>query len=97
MSFRGRTWYGQSYTQNYRGRHSKLKIIEMTLGVEILEKHIIIEVRIIEVDVETTTETTIEIITEMTIMEEVDVGLEKGNFQVIIEGMIKVVTYQDQV
>ena len=41
-------------------------------------------------------ETTIKIIIEMTIMEEVEVGLGKDNMQVILEGMIKAVVDQDE-
>ena len=54
-----------------------LIIIEMTLGEEILGKHKNTEFIIIEVDVEVTT--------EMTILEEVEVGLGKDNIQVILE------------
>ena len=76
------------YRKNYRGR--LLTIIQMILGEEILEKHKIIEVKILEVD--------IEVITEMKILKEVEIGLEKDNIQVILEGMIKaVVVDQDQV
>ena len=45
----------------------------MTLGEETLERCKIIEVRIIEVDIETTM--------EMTIMEELEVGLGKTIFR----------------
>ena len=108
MTFRGRgrgTYiqdYGQNYRQNYRG---VLKtIIEMTLGEEIIERCKAIEVRIIEVDVETFietiiethTETTIEMTIEMTILEEVEVGLEKDNTHVTLEGMTEAVLDQDQ-
>ena len=60
-----------------------LIIIEMTLGVEILGKHKIIEVTIMEVDIET--------IIEMTILEEVEIGLGKDSIQVILERMIEAV------
>ena len=50
---------------------SMLIIIEMTLEEKIVEKCKIIEVRIIEVDIETTI--------EMTILEEVEIGLEKDS------------------
>ena len=60
-----------------------LTIIEMTLGEEILEKCKIIEVKILEVD--------IEIITEMTTLEKVEVGLGKENNQINLEGMTEVV------
>ena len=67
-----------------------LIIIEMTLEEDILGKHKIIEVRILEVDIEA--------IIEMTILEEVEIGLGKDNTQVILKGMIKVVVVdQDQV
>ena len=62
----------------------------MTLGEEILGKQKIMEVSIIEVDIEA--------IIEMTILEEVEVGLGKDSIQVILEGMTKaVVADQDQV
>ena len=61
----------------------------MTLGEEILGIHKIVEVRIIEVGIETTI--------EMTILEEVEVGLGKDNTQVIFEGMIEAIVDQDQV
>ena len=60
-----------------------LTIIEMTLEEEIVEEHKFIEVKILEVDIEVTIETTI--------LEKVAVGLGKDNIQVILEGMIKVV------
>ena len=49
----------------------------------------IIEVRILEVDIEVTL--------EMTILEEVEVGLEKDNIQVILEEMSKSIVGPDQV
>ena len=62
----------------------------MTLGEEILGKHKFIKVSIIGVDIEA--------ITEMIILEEVEVGPGKESIQVILEGMIKVVVVsQDQV
>ena len=57
------------------GDHNMLIIIEVTLGEEILGKCKIIEVSITEVDVETTT--------EMTVLEEVEIGLGKDNTPVI--------------
>ena len=55
------------------------KAIEMTLGEEIIGRHKIIEVRIMEVDVEMITDTCTETILEMTIetkiLEEAEVGL----------------------
>ena len=68
-----------------------LIIIEMILGETIFEKCEIIEVNISEVDIEIT-------ITEMTTLEEVEVGVGKDNTQVIIEGMTEIVVVgQDQV
>ena len=65
-------------------------ITERTLGETIVEKCKIIEVQILEMD--------IEIVTEMTTLEEVRIGLEKYNTQVILEGMIDAVAVgQDQV
>ena len=72
---------------------NRLTVIEMTLGEENLRGHKTIEVRIIEVDVETIIET----ITEMIILEEAEVGLEKDNIQVMLEGMTEAVVDQDQV
>ena len=69
--------------------HSMLIVIEMTLGEEILGKCKIIEIRIIEVDIETTI--------EMAILEEVEVCLGKDNTQVTLEGMIKAVVDQGKV
>ena len=67
-----------------------LTIIEMTLGEEILEKCKIIEVKALEVDTE--------VPIDMRTLEEVDIGLEKDNICVILEGMIKaVVLDQDQI
>ena len=80
---------------------SILTVIEMTLVEEILEKCKIIEVRIIEVDIETTAEITIEItvetITETTILEEIEVCPGKDNTHVTLEGMIEAVADPDQV
>ena len=85
-SFSGR---GQ-YRKNYREDHNMSILIEMTLGETILEKCIIIEVKILEVE--------IEVIIEMTTLEEVEVDLGKDNIQVILAEMIKVVVVdQDQV
>ena len=77
--------------------HSILTVIEMTLGEEIIGRHKFIEIRIIEVDVEMTTKTTIETITEITVKEEVEVCLGREDTQVILKGMIEVVADQDQV
>ena len=63
--------------------HNMLIPIEMFLGEKILEKHKIIDVRILEVDVE--------VITEMITLKEVGVGLGKHNIQVILEGMTEAV------
>ena len=57
--------------------------IEMSVEETILEKCRIIEVRILEVNIEG--------ITEMTTLEEVEVGLGKDNIQVISAGMTEVV------
>ena len=54
---------------------SMIKITEVTLGEEILEECIIIEVRILEVD--------IEVILGMITLEQVEVGVEKDSVQVI--------------
>ena len=62
---------------------SMLIPIEMILEETILEECRIIEVRILEV--------VIEVIIEMTTLEEVEVGLEKDNIQVILEGMAEAV------
>ena len=64
-------------------------ITEMTLKETILEKCKITEVNILEVDIEG--------ITEMTTLEEVEVGLGADNIQVILKGMKKAVAGQDQV
>ena len=65
-----------------------LKPIEMILGENVLEECKIIEVRILEMD--------IEVIIEMTILEEVEVG--KDNIQVILDGMTEAVAVSlDQV
>ena len=74
-SFRGRGQYGQ----NYRGRPQYANIYRMTLGETILEKCKTIEVKILEVD--------IDVIIEITTLEEVEVGLGKDNIQVILEGI----------
>ena len=63
--------------------HNMLITIEMTSGEEILEGHKIIEVKILEVD--------IVVVIEMTILEEVGVGLRKDNIQVILDRMIEAV------
>ena len=69
--------------------HNMLTIIEVTLGKKILDEWKIIEVKILELDIEVTI--------KMKILEEVEVGLEKDNIQVILEGMIKTEVDQDQV
>ena len=70
--------------------HNMFTIIEVTLGEEILEEYKIIEVNILEVD--------IEVSTEMKTLEDLEVGLEKDNIPVILEGMNEVVVVdQDQV
>ena len=79
-ALRGRGRYIQNYGQNYRGRPQYAdKMYEMTLGEEILVRFKTIEVRISEVDIEMVTEmfteTVIEMTKEMTILEEVGVGL----------------------
>ena len=62
----------------------------MILGETILEECKIIEVRIIEVDTE--------VIIETTILEEVEVSLEKDNIRAILEGMTEAVAVgEDQV
>ena len=66
-----------------------IKIIEMTLGDEILEVHKLTEVRILEVETE--------VILEMIVLEEVEVGLGKGSMQVILEEMIEAAVDLDQV
>ena len=68
--------------------HSMIKIIEVTLGKEILEVHKLTEVRILEVD-------TI-VVLEMIVLEEVEVGLGKGSIQVILEEMIDAAVDLDQ-
>ena len=70
--------------------HNMSILTEITLGKTILEKCKTIEVKIEEVD--------IEVITEMTTLEEVEVGLWKDNTQVILGEMIEVVIVgQDQI
>ena len=62
----------------------------MTLGEEILGKHKIMEVSIIEVDIEA--------ILEVTALVEVEVVLGKDSIQIILEGMVKIVVVdQDEV
>ena len=68
---------------------SMIKITEVTLGEGILEEHIIIEVRILELD--------IEVILGMTTLEEVEEGLEKDGNQVILDEMTKVVADPDHI
>ena len=69
--------------------HIMLITIEMIIEEIISEIHKITEIKILKVD----TEGIIEII----ILEEVGVGLETDNIQVISEGMIEVVVGLDQV
>ena len=62
----------------------------MTLGENILEEHRIIEVKILEVGVE--------VIIEMTTLEEVEVDPRKDNIKVILEGITEAVPVgQDQI
>ena len=70
--------------------HNISIIIEMTIGETILERHKIIEVKTLDVDIEI-------IIIEMTTLEEVEVGLRKNNNQVILAEIIEVIAGQDQV
>ena len=56
--------------------HSMIKIIEVTLGDDILEGHKIMEIRILEVYTE--------VILGMTTLEEVDIGLEIDSNQDIL-------------
>ena len=58
-------------------------IIEMTLGEAIVETSKIKEVKVLEVDIEGNI--------EMTILEEVEVGLGTDNIKIISEGMVEVV------
>ena len=69
--------------------HNIIKILEMTLGEEILEECRNMEVKILKVD--------IEVAIEMRTLKEVEVGLEIDSIQVILEEMIKAVVDQDQV
>ena len=70
--------------------HNMSILIEMAFGEAILEKCKIIVVKILEVY--------IEVIIEMTTLEEVEVGLGKDNIQVILAEMLEVVVLgQDQV
>ena len=68
---------------------SMMKIIEVTLGEEILEECKIIEVRILEVDIEETL--------GMTTLIEVEVGLEKDNTWVTLGQVREAVVDLDQV
>ena len=63
--------------------HDMSILIEMTLGETISEKCKIIEVKCFEVD--------IDVITEMTTLEEVEVGLGKDIIPAILEGMTEAV------
>ena len=69
--------------------HSVIKITKVLLGKEILEDCKITEVKIIEED--------INLALGMTILEEIEVGLEKGGIQLTLGGMIEVGVDQDQV
>ena len=69
--------------------HSMIKIIEVTLGEEILEECKITEVRILEVDIQVTL--------GMITLVEVEVGLEKHIIQVTSGEMREAVVDQDQV
>ena len=62
---------------------SMIKITTVTLGEKILEECKITEVRILEVDIEVTS--------GMTILEEVEVGLEKHSIQLTLGEMIEAV------
>ena len=64
--------------------HHMLIPIEMILEETVLEECRIIELRILEVD--------IEVIIETSTLEEVEVGLEKENIKVILEGMTEAVS-----
>ena len=68
--------------------HVMLIIIETIIEEVIPKIHKITEVKILEVDTEG--------IIEMIILEEVGVGLETDNIQVILKGMIEVVVGLDQ-
>ena len=69
--------------------HSMIKIIEVILGKVILEEHKIIVVRILEVNIEASL--------DMTILVEVEEGLEKDSTQVTLEEMREAVVDVDQV
>ena len=66
-----------------------IKIIEVTLGEEMLEKCKTTEVRMLEVD--------IEVYLEMTNLLEVEVGLEEDSTQVTLEEVREAVVDLDQV
>ena len=83
IPYRGRA----QYRQNYRESHSIIKIIEVILEEEISEECKITEVKILLED--------IEVVSEMIILEEVGVGLEKDNIQVTLGGMIEAVVGWD--
>ena len=74
-----------------REDHDMSIIIGMTLGETIIERHKIIEVKLLEKDIGI-------IVIETTTLEELEVALEKDNVQVILAEMIEVaVVDQDQV
>ena len=69
--------------------HSMIRITEVIVRKEILVECKITEVRILRVD--------IEVSLGMTILEQVEVGLEKESIQVILGEMIEAAVDQDQV
>ena len=85
ISFRGRAQSDRIIEES----HNMITIIEVTLGVEILEECRITEVKILEVDIEATI--------KLKTLEEVEIDLQKDSIQVILEETIKVVVAQDQV
>ena len=70
------SWVEVSMDRIIEECHNMSMLIEVTLGETILEECKIIEVKILEVD--------IELIIEMTILEEVEVDLGKDNTQIIL-------------
>ena len=85
MSYRG----SAQYRQNYRGWSPYDQNYRSYLRRENFRGMQIVEVTILEVDKEVTL--------EMITLEEIEVGLEKGNIQVVIEEMSGVVAGLDQV
>ena len=65
-----------------------VKITEVILGKDILEKYKIKDVKILEMDIEVALGTTI--------LEDIAVGLEKDSIQVTLGGMIEATVDQDQ-